>query len=249
MTADDKILERVRKLLRLATSDNVHEAANAAASAQALIDRYRIDAVTRGELHDNPFADDAIVETIDEPLDASKRLRKWKIFLATALAPVQDCRVYVLDPTGPDKIRRLIAVGRPTDVALLAELYRYTVTAIECLTRAHGHDRDDAWREGFRVGAANTIVERLAQARHDALADADALVSRDTVPEDASGRHAGESTAALARVGHRLARRLADVDAFMQRKPGMRSGKALRVHADGYALGQIAGNDIDLPSR
>ena len=37
------LLARVQKLLALASSQNVHEAASAAAMAQALIERHRLD--------------------------------------------------------------------------------------------------------------------------------------------------------------------------------------------------------------
>jgi hypothetical protein len=42
MAAEQAVLERVRKLLALASSPNIHEAASAAAKAQALIERHRL---------------------------------------------------------------------------------------------------------------------------------------------------------------------------------------------------------------
>lgn len=41
---NEEALERVKKLLQLAKSDNVHEAAAALALAQKVIDRHKIDA-------------------------------------------------------------------------------------------------------------------------------------------------------------------------------------------------------------
>ncbi|TPV93706.1 MAG: DUF2786 domain-containing protein [Myxococcales bacterium FL481] len=240
---DDKLLERVRKLLRLATSDNVHEAANAAARAQELIDRHRIDALTRANLSRDPFDDTTVVEAIDEPLECSKRLRKWKVFLATSLAPTQNCRVYVLEPRPPDKQQRLVPVGDPTDIAILAELYRFCVTQIECLTRAHGEGQDRKWREGFRVGAAKTVVARLQAARQQTLDRAPDL------PTPAPSESADPADGALAHPERLWARRLAEVDAHLRAKSGLRSGKSLRVHAQSFTLGEQAGHRVDLPSR
>ena len=88
MSHDPPLLDRVRKLLALATSPNIHEATAAAALAQTLIARHRLQTWLDA---DQTVADDPepIEDARDTPLEASKRLRTWKTVLANALAEYQ----------------------------------------------------------------------------------------------------------------------------------------------------------------
>ena len=80
MADRDKLLDRVRKLLALTESPNVHEAALAAARAQALIDAHRLQGLLDAE------EDAPVVDGRSAPLESGRRLRKWKVVLASALA-------------------------------------------------------------------------------------------------------------------------------------------------------------------
>ena len=66
MSIDSQLLDRVRTLLALASSPNVHEAASAAAMAQTLIERHRL----QGWLDARNTPDcDPIEDGLDTPED------------------------------------------------------------------------------------------------------------------------------------------------------------------------------------
>ncbi len=228
----EKVLDRVRRLLRLAESPNVHEAALAAARAQELMVRHRIEAATLDGGRDGS----GIVDLRDEPLEASKRLRPWKTRLGDVVARANGCRVYLLDRGG---IRSLVLVGRAEDAALVRALYESLVTRVECLTRAHGQQRARAYRNAFRLGVVATLEERLA------------LASKAAKERALRGEVGDEGEAPLAEAGTAIARleaRDAEVDRFMERELGVRRGRArgLRADAEGYARGRIAGHTVAL---
>ena len=94
MNADHAaVLDRVRKLLALATSPNVHEAAAAAAAAQALVERHRLE----GRLAAHAAVTGSLTDGREAPLDRARRLRRWKVALATGLADANGCLAYTAE--------------------------------------------------------------------------------------------------------------------------------------------------------
>ncbi len=215
-------LARVRKLLALATSPNPHEAALAAARAQALIERHRLEAWLEAEQreHDDP---DPIVDARDEPLEVGRRLRTWKVVLASALAEVNGCLAYTAT-RGRDEA--IVLVGRGRDRAAVAELWGWLVRRIEWLSATHGPGRSRQWHEAFRIGVVDAVAERLRQVGPQARASLDraALV----VVEPARAAHE---------------------DALRRVTEGLRlgSGRAVRVDARAWQRGKAAGGDVELP--
>lgn len=216
-------LDRARKLLALATSPDVHEAAAAAAQAQALITRHRLEAwldAGRG-LADDP---DPLADARDEPLDVARRQRPWKVALAGALADANGCLAYTLD-RGADEA--LVLVGRARDRAAVAALWAWLLRRIEWLSATHGHGRPRRWHEAFRVGAVDAVAARLraaGAAEHDAAQGA-ALAVIDRAME--------VERAALAR--------------FAEEHLRLGRGRALRVDAAAWRRGRAAGDALQLP--
>ena len=64
----DKLLDRIKRLLRLAESSNVHEAASAAARAQELMSRHRIEAAS--------LEADSTAGIVDHRITESRRGRR-----------------------------------------------------------------------------------------------------------------------------------------------------------------------------
>jgi len=216
------ILDRVRKLLALATSPNAHEAAAAAELAQTLITRHRLqhyldaDAVAADEA-------EAIDDARDEPLDVARKPRSWKVALASTLAEANGCLAYTLDR---GKERAIVLVGRAADRAVVLELWSWLVTRIEWLSATHGAGRDRKWHDAFRVGVVATIGERLAKV-------------------DAQVR--GELTeGALVRLDPVLLARREALDRFVEQRLRLGRGRAITVDAHAYAEGRQAGATLDL---
>ncbi|MEQ1506614.1 MAG: DUF2786 domain-containing protein, partial [Myxococcota bacterium] len=106
----EDVLDRVRKLLALATSPNVHEAALAAARAQALIERHRLEDWLAAE-QDSAGDPDPIVHAWHEPLAVARKIRRWKAALASVLAEVNGCVAYTAR-RGTDEAIVLVGRGR-----------------------------------------------------------------------------------------------------------------------------------------
>lgn len=218
-------LAKVRKLLALATSPNPHEAALAAARAQALVTRHRLEAWLAAErgVAEDP---DPIVDARDAPLEYGRRVRKWKLALASALAQANGCIAYLR--TTPDG-EAIVLVGRGRDRVLVIELWQWLVRRIEWLSATHGAGRARRWHEGFRVGVVEAIATSLAEVEREQAAStsADALAVIEP---------------------HRAAERAA-LDAFVAANLGLGRGAPLRVDASAYRRGHAAAGELTQGER
>lgn len=216
----DAVLERVRKLLALATSPNLHEAAAAAAAAQALIERHRLGSLLEAQTD----ADAGITDGREAPLARARKLRPWKLVLAACLAQENGCTAWTAKGNGEELI---LLAGRADDRLAVAALWDWLVTRIEWLSATEGAGRDRAWHEAFRIGAAEVIVVRL---RESAGGEREAL-----------GMHA------LAVVEPALAARAAAVARFAETHLRLKPGRGMRVDARGLEKGRAAGAQVALP--
>ena len=172
LTPQEKVRDRVRKLLRLAASSDMQDAAAAAAAAQRLITRHAIDEASLME------------EGIDGPpligllvVDAGvSRMPLWVYTLYRGIAGANGCRTYYAQYDGSARNAE-VHIGGPEGarqtVAYLAELLRREV---DRLARRHARGRGRVYAASYRAGAVDRIVERVKaeakKARREMLVEA-----------------------------------------------------------------------------
>jgi len=234
MTARNKVLDRARKLLALAKSSNVHEAAAAAGAAQRLLEAHRLDlaALTR------PEGRPRSVRLHDEPLDEGARLAAWKIDLAMVVSEANCARVVVLRD---GRYAVLQIVGQDEDVGAARVLYSWLVSEIQRLARASGV-RGRAALDSFRFGAVSTIEQRLARVR------------REVRKQARKAAHAKADSTALVKVGMTAmavrdgeAERLADE--ICEGREDWISEHEPEFDAGAFVTGTVLGDSIDLAAQ
>lgn len=159
---DEALLEKIRKLLRLAQSDNPHEAALAAGRAQALMERHQIESV------------DLNVEAIPEVgrhedvLDfKGGKLYAWRIELADTLARAHRCRIIIQSRfshwADENKVytKSMTLVGSRNDAAAVGYLHTYCSTELERLVKIHAQGKGKRYVNSFRRGVVLAIREAL----------------------------------------------------------------------------------------
>jgi hypothetical protein len=210
-------LDKVRKLLALAGSSNVHEPAAAAARAQAIIERYRLEDLLEAE------ESAPAVPVEEEVLELSRRLRRWKTVLAAALADVNGCLVATREE---GRERRIVLVGRAPDRAAVRSLWDWLVPQLEWLSATHGAGKDKRWHDDFRIGAAEVVGARLREAQQE-------------------GR-GGVEPAALVRLEPALAARQVALERYARERMRTRPGRRLMVGVDAWRAGRAAGATLPL---
>lgn len=206
------LLDRLQKLLALSGSPNPHEAALAAARAQELVSRHRLEGWLAAEADPDP-----ITLGREVPLEVARRTRKWKSYLASVLASANGCVAWV-ERRGREEA--ICLVGRQRDREVVQALWDGLVKRVEWASATAGAGRDRHWHEAFRVGLAEQIGERLregAAVAHEAL-EATALTVVDP-----------------ARAAHEAA-----LDRFVAEHLGRGKGRSLTVDARGLVAGRSA---------
>lgn len=170
MTHEEAISKAVR-LLKLAQSDNPHEAALAAAKAQEIIDRYKLGGLSaESELPGSAKEPEEEIRDFEQPLDAAtgEKLSRWRVTLASTLAKANQSRIYT-SHRGPTPTIQL--VGRPSDVETIRYLYQYLVNEIDRLTKVHAKGNGKTWANNFRYGIVDEIGDRFATQRKETIKD------------------------------------------------------------------------------
>jgi hypothetical protein len=233
----EKIMARVRNLLRLAGDGaNENEAAAAAAAAQKLIERFKLDAAMLDASAGDDQPAEEEVRDCEDPLDRSKSKIAWKGSLASGIARANSCRIYWRGGT-------IQLVGTPSNVSTVRYLYAYFVREIERLAKQYGGN-GRSWMHAWRVGCAETLASRLKAAREEARNDARREAQDATQTADQRG-------VALARVNTGITRLDAQdgaVTKYMERMK-LRKSRGTTVRSNGgYYQGQADGQRVNIAS-
>jgi hypothetical protein len=156
----EKIIDKIRKLLALATSSNEHEAALAASHAQRLLSEHNL-AMADIETEIKPQSADRIETSV------SKTLPKWVRHLSAGVSSAFDCQAIHHPSTG-----KMTFIGVGVDVQIAAYTFAYldrTVRKI-CSSYMKNHVNDaipnrhrELMRQSYYLGAVSTITSRLRE--------------------------------------------------------------------------------------
>lgn len=152
--SDERITEKVAKLLRLAKSSNPHEAALAAARAQEMIDRYNLSEIALEEAEQRPEE----AKAWDEPLFAARSLTSWQKRLAVVLSQHNQCKVVTCSLSRTERAIKI--VGTATDVLLVREMFRWCAQEVESLAYQH-RGNGGVWLNNYRIGVTDGIADQL----------------------------------------------------------------------------------------
>jgi hypothetical protein len=221
-------IERVKKLLALTTSSNAGEAANAAAAADKLIEKYRL---SQYDLEDSPPPEEAI-EQDEGYIYESGRVTIWRkklIHTLTRHYGVAYWNHITLSPTGR-QISRYRMVGRKSDMSIVSYMNAYLVLECERLSNL----------EAKGTGMGRVFVASYQEGFVDGVS-AQLQVSRAEIKKEAN------STAMV-----HIESRFAEAEAGMYNLvPNLKTSKSYshrRHNGQAYGLGKQRGSSIHLGS-
>ena len=155
-----EVLDKIAKLLSLATSSNEHEAALAASRAAELMTRWQVGSAEVAVGLD-PTRDELTSETLYRVTGADSY--DWRGQLMYTLAKQFQCSIYYTTAGGLG----LHLVGKPTKVQALVQVYEYMMRAISRLAlsgyaeAAYGRHPTETgprqWLTSFKWGAVSTV--------------------------------------------------------------------------------------------
>ena len=176
-------IEKAAKLLRMAKSDNVNEAAIAAAKAQELMERYKLtgQAVEMAEaqkVESVAFPDEPIQDFKDSPLTPAGRLEVWLGTLAVRIGKLNQCHCY-------RSSNGLSFIGRASDVSVARYFFNFIRAEIERLANRYCQGHGMTYFNNFRHGAVDGVCGKMEEAKAATLQqvkkEAQALLLGDSV--------------------------------------------------------------------
>lgn len=157
---EHRVLDRVGKLLALASSANVHEAQAAMAAAQKLLLKHNLEA--RGQTHARGYA-------FRHVGSAANRHAEHEKMLATLLGKhffVESIWIPIYLPLEGRRVTVLELIGAPANLEIAEYVHGYLITTAERLWRDHkraagiASDRD---RRTFLAGVMSGFAAKLSQ--------------------------------------------------------------------------------------
>jgi hypothetical protein len=167
------IIEKIKKLLALANSNNEHEAALAASHAQRLLSEHNL-AMADIESSNRPDKADKVETTV------SKTLPKWMRHLSAGVSSAFDCQAIHHPATG-----KMTFIGVGADVQIAAYTFAYLDRTVRklCGTYMKGHvsgtvanRHRELMRHSYYLGAVSTITTRLQEQKAQTPVTTGALV-------------------------------------------------------------------------
>lgn len=167
------IVDRIRKLMQLSHSTNVHEAAQAAGLAQRLMLEHKIEMADLSlNSNEKRLPEEVTEEALEGGQGKSARAIRWRISLGSRIAKAFNCKTYFRSSTDFIGI-----MGCKSDVQTCQYLQQYFGLEIERLAEAAWKQlkadadagtelpRPKMWKNSFRDGAVHAIGEKLDRER------------------------------------------------------------------------------------
>lgn len=256
MTNIKKIIDRVRRLLATAQSDNPNEAALAASRAAALVAEYRLtEAVLRVE--DTSRAAEPIVEGVALPAEllSAKRVA-YREAITDAVADSLGLKVWLRhnrETGGQDNV----AFGREGATQAWQYTTLYLCREVDRLceaewagdegaeAREHGQSARK-WKNSFRYGAACTIARRLREQHRVAVAHREQQRAEVGVPAEHANLTSTEQVALAIIAGDEREVETAYADFGKRMNFRMSSGIGTVSARSGYHAGKESAKRIAL---
>lgn len=168
-TKNERLIDKLQKILALTKSPQEGEAAAAAAMLQKFLTQHNLSIA---DLESKGQAAPGIRE---ERYDLGKAAFQWKLNLAEVIADHYFCVPMVSSVS-----KRVSFIGRPENVEALQMLYGWLMEQIKRFSREawrkDGQHIDKLrWHVNYCLGSVDRIGERLEELRDAAHADADAM--------------------------------------------------------------------------
>lgn len=229
MSTIEEVVTKIRKLLALSKSENVNEAALAAAKAAKIMEDYQI---SEAALLTEPEKDEPVGSF---PFEKAGKKVHWRMAVASGCAATCNCKTYWYGA-------QITLIGREADVKAARYLYDLILPQVEnlaeeCFEAQAPWEDKRRWMHAFRLGCAATIKNRLYVQHKETVTNLRKQAQSGILLSDG-----GSSSTALVVVDRRLAR-VENFEKSLQLRRGRGPSMSSR---DGYTVGREAGNRVNL---
>lgn len=228
---DQKIMDKLHKLLALATSDNEHEAKLAMDKAKEIMREHKVSTIDVAIDGSGAYVSQKEVEGL------TKTSQTWEANLGSSIARIFDGRA--IRTRGSYSGWKLTFVAGRTDLEIIVDLYERTRKTIRDMSAKYVNMHKDDWNaapvktmhNSYRHGMVGTVVNRLKAMRQA------------TATDDTAKNSSGVTGRELMIVkGRAVSQRVENLF------PHLRTTTSRRSSVDGtaYRQGQADGHNVSL---
>ena len=177
------VIDKVNKLLALSKSNNANEAAVAAATANKLIDQYRLSQADLSQDHE-----DSLIEDSDY-LYETGRIVRWKSHLSYVLAKHYGCALFnQLHLVNGRKASKYKLIGRKSDIEITKYMYNWLVMECQRLVKQEAYGNGKIFAQSYSAGFVAGVAEQLKSSREEVIQQADktAIININSREKDAT---------------------------------------------------------------
>lgn len=165
---DNKITEKIKKLLALSESSNENEAILAYQMAQELLTKHNLS------LEDVQID----INILEETISTGDEWEEWKFLLYSVLAHCNFCQL--LATTFENNVHRYNLVGKEHNIIVVKEMYQYLEKTVEQLCKKRGEHLNKQYEktgltltdqafESLKIGIVKGICTRLFKTKQDTI--------------------------------------------------------------------------------
>lgn len=153
------VLNKLENILRLAEGGDGHEAANAAAKAKAIADKYGIALELLKQKGSKAYSNKIInfVEYYNAPFFSN--LNDWEMVLSRVVAENNGCRVF-LDTFNGEPCLNIF--GHSNDIDVVETLFSWLRSQVAMVILSQGN-KGDRWLGAFTLGVVHQIGKRMRE--------------------------------------------------------------------------------------
>ena len=151
----EDIIERIKKLLALATSNNPEEAASAMAMAQDLLERHRISMLELEGNNEEVHTDNNIFYT--------GRLQTWRRVIFNGITKLVGCHLFVV--SNYNKTKSWYITGRDSDISYARFLTAYIMVELTRIVNTYYSLYDRNYKESWLLGAATGVLVKMKESQ------------------------------------------------------------------------------------
>lgn len=177
-TQISSVIAKVQKLLALSNSSNAHEAANAAAAANKLIDEYRLSEIDlEVQSESDPLIED------DSPIYETGRVTLWKNVLIHVLTTHYGVAHYndAYFPEGR-QVSRFKLIGRASDIQIVRYMFTWLIAECQRLANLQVKGQGRVAVASYCTGFVSGISTQLQASRQEVqkTATSEAIIKLDS---------------------------------------------------------------------
>ena len=155
--AQEKIIDKIKKLLALSTSSNEHEAALAMKNANRLLMEHNLSMSDVTEVD--------LGNIVENEVLSPQMITPWKLTLLNTVMRLNNCQIILNSHGvyGKGGKRSVVAIGKEHNIMVSVAMYEYLLTTLKRMAKQAGLSNSRMFEDGFTHAVCEKINDIITE--------------------------------------------------------------------------------------